>query len=63
MFIRNDTFGKKVHNKNFQYTPGTQTQIFTIRNFIETDIVALTFLTDETNKLQFCVEAGATDDI
>ena len=56
-------FGKKVHNKNFQYIPGTQTQIFTTRSFIETDIVALTFLTDETNKLKFCVEAGATDAI
>lgn len=56
-------FGKTIQNKNFQYTPGTQTQVFTSENFIETDIVALTFVTDETGKPQFCVEVGATDDI
>lgn len=59
----NDPFGANVQNKNFQYTPGTQTQVFTTKDSIETDIVALTFLNDETGKLKFCVEVGATDDI
>lgn len=56
-------FGTKIQNKSFQYTPGTQTQVFTTKDFMETDIVALTFLNDAAGNLKFCVEVGATDNI
>lgn len=45
------------------YVPGTKTGVYVDKNAAETDRIAISFLYDEMDRLLFCVEVGATDDI